>query len=236
MPTVLSYNLRSLRDDPSAVARVVRTIAPDVACLQEVPRFWTWRLQRRRLANACGMTIAAGRRACGLAVFTAPHVRRVTREFHLLTPDKDLHRRALAVAVLEINGTRLIAASTHLDLKDEPRQRHAQEILAHLARAKARHQAPVVLAGDINEEPGGPTWTALTSHFHDAYERAPTNAELTFTARTPTRRIDAIFTDPTIQVTACGVPTGESLLADYPQATDHRPVLADLVLPNPQKP
>ncbi len=58
--------------------------------------------QRRRLANACGMRIAAGRRACGLAVLTAPHVRREAREFHLLTPDPDLHRRALAIAVLEI--------------------------------------------------------------------------------------------------------------------------------------
>jgi endonuclease/exonuclease/phosphatase family metal-dependent hydrolase len=230
VPSVLSYNIRSLRDDPVAVARVIRTIAPDVVCLQEVPRFWTWRVQRRRLVNACGMKIAAGRRACGLAVFTAPHVDRIAREFHLLTPDKDLHRRALAIAVVEINGKRLIAASTHLDLRDEPRQRHAQEILAHLTRAEDRYKAPVVLAGDINEEPGGPTWTALTTRFNDAYHQAPTHAELTFPARAPTRRIDAIFTDPTIRVEACGVPTAEPLQATYPQATDHRPVLAHLTL------
>ncbi|TDC94913.1 endonuclease/exonuclease/phosphatase family protein [Actinomadura sp. 7K507] len=229
---LLSYNVRSLRDDPAAVARVVRAIAPDVVCVQEVPRFGAWRVRRRRLARACGLRIAAGRRACGLAVLTAPHVRREGREFHLLTPDPGLHRRALAIAVLETGGTRFIAACTHLDLADGPRLRHAHEILTHLDRARARYQAPVVLAGDINEEPGGPSWTLLTEHFQDAYAVEPAGGEPTFSARNPTRRIDAVFTDPTIQITSCGVPVeNTALTADYPKATDHRPLAADVEVP-----
>ncbi|CNG79854.1 Uncharacterized protein conserved in bacteria [Mycobacterium tuberculosis] len=226
---VQSYNVRSLRDDPAAVARVVRAIAPDVLCLQEVPRFGLWRLERRRLADACGMRVAAGRRACGLAVLAAPRVRREAREFHLLTPDPGLHRRALALAVLEKDGTRLIAACTHLDLKDGPRRRHAGEILAHLDRARTRYGAPVVLAGDINEEPGGDSWARLTEHFRDAYEVAPTGGGPTFPARDPARRIDAVFADPAIRITACGVPADEAVARDYPAATDHRPVAADLL-------
>jgi endonuclease/exonuclease/phosphatase family metal-dependent hydrolase len=228
---VQSYNVRSLRDDPAAVARVVRALAPDGLCLQEVPRFGAWRLRRRRLADACGMRIAAGRRACGLAVLTAPGVRRVSREFHLLTPDPDLHRRALAMAVLEKDGTRLIAACTHLDLKKDPRRRHVEEILAHLDRARTRYDAPVVLAGDINEEPGGASWTRLTEHFRDAYETAPAGGELTFSSRNPTRRIDAVFTDPAIRIKAAGVPADEAIARDYPAATDHRPLTADLDVP-----
>lgn len=229
---LLSYNIRSLRDDPVALTRVVSGLAPDVVCLQEVPRFWGWRLKRRRLARTCGLSIAAGRRACGLAVLAAPGVRRVAREFHLLTPDPDLHRRALAVAVLEIRGARVIAASTHLDLRDEPRLRHVREVLAHLDRARARHRAPVILAGDVNEEPGGPSWTLLADRFQDAYATSPSGDELTFSSRNPNRRIDAVFTDPNITITACGVPTSnESLTADYPTATDHRPLLAELTLP-----
>ncbi|MFG2086261.1 MULTISPECIES: endonuclease/exonuclease/phosphatase family protein [unclassified Spirillospora] len=227
---LLSYNIRSLRDDPAAVARVVRGIAPDVTCLQEVPRFLGWRLRRRRLARACGLRIAAGRRACGLAVLTAPHVHRVAREFHLLTPEPGLHRRALAIAVLETGGTRLIAASTHLDVLGEPRLRHVHEILAHLDRARARYQAPVVLAGDFNEDPGGPSWTLLTEHLRDAYRAAPAGGELTFPARDPRRRIDAVFADPSVRITACGVPTPDTA-ADHAEATDHRPVTADLELP-----
>ncbi|MEU8796652.1 endonuclease/exonuclease/phosphatase family protein [Spirillospora sp. NPDC048819] len=229
---LLSYNIRSLRDDPAAVARVVRAIGPDVTCLQEVPRFWAWRLRRRRLARACGLRIAAGRRACGLAVLAAPHVHRAAREFHLLTPDPGLHRRALAIAVLETGGTRLIAASTHLDLSDGPRLRHVHEILTHLDRARDRYRAPVVLAGDFNEEPGGPSWTLLTDHFQDGYTAAPRGDELTFSARNPRRRIDAVFADPGVGITACGVPTADTAPTDdYVKATDHRPLTADLELP-----
>ncbi|TYB44544.1 endonuclease/exonuclease/phosphatase family protein [Actinomadura chibensis] len=229
---LLSYNIRSLRDDPAALTRVVRGLAPDVLCLQEVPRFGTWWLKRRGLARASGMGVAAGRRACGLAVLAAPRVRRVAREFHLLTPDPDLHRRALAIAVLDVDGARVIAASTHLDLRDGPRLRHVREILAHLDRARARHRAPVVLAGDVNEEPGGPSWTLLTDRFQDAYATAPSGEELTFSSRNPTRRIDAVFTDPDIRITGCGVPTADPTLTTlYPEATDHRPLLAELELP-----
>ncbi|TYK47965.1 endonuclease/exonuclease/phosphatase family protein [Actinomadura decatromicini] len=228
---LLSYNIRSLRDDPVALARVVRGLAPDVMCLQEVPRFGAWWLKRRRLARDSDMGVAAGRRACGLAVLAAPRVRRVAREFHLLTPDPDLHRRALAIAVLEVDGARLIAASTHLDLRDGPRLRHVREILAHLDRARARHRAPVILAGDVNEEPGGPSWTLLTDRFQDAYATAPSGEEPTFSSRDPTRRIDAVFTDPEVRINGCGVPTtDEALTALYPEATDHRPLLADLEL------
>ncbi|QXJ25289.1 endonuclease/exonuclease/phosphatase family protein [Actinomadura graeca] len=230
---VLTYNVRSLRDDPAAVARVVRALDPDVLCLQEVPRFWDWRVKRRRLARDCGMDIAAGRRACGLAILTAPRVRRVGREFHLLSPVPGLHRRALAIAVLETAGTRLVAACTHLDLMTAPRRRHATEVLAHLDRARRRHDAPVVLTGDINEEPGGPTWTLFTDRFQDAYAVAPEGEELTFSSRNPRRRIDAVFADTTIEVVTCGVPAHPA--EDYPQATDHRPVQATLNLPDPPK-
>ncbi|MEV4256171.1 endonuclease/exonuclease/phosphatase family protein [Spirillospora sp. NPDC049652] len=228
---VVSYNIRSLRDDPDAVARVVRALRPDVLCLQEVPRFASWWWQRRRLARACGMRIAAGRRACGLAVFTAPRVERVAREFHLLSRVPDLHRRGLAVAVLRVDGTPLIAASTHLDLADEPRLRHVGEILALLERAKARHRAPVVLTGDINEEPDGPAWSRLADRFQDAHAVASEGDALTFSAARPDRRIDGVFADRGVEVLGCGVPTAPAaLVADYPAATDHRPVLARLTL------
>ncbi|WP_233617741.1 endonuclease/exonuclease/phosphatase family protein [Actinomadura sp. WAC 06369] len=229
---VMSYNVRSLRDDPAAVARVVRALRPDVLCLQEVPRFWGWRGKRRRLARDCGTAVAAGRRACGLAVLAAPHVRRAAREFHLLTPDPDLHRRGLAVAVLEVGGSRLVAASTHLDLAAEPRRRHVREILDLLDRARERYKAPVVLAGDVNEEPGGPAWSLLAGRLRDGRAVAPAGEAATFSARSPRRRIDGVFADPDLEVVGCGVPAGEGApAADYAAATDHRPVVADLRLP-----
>ncbi|GGV05087.1 hypothetical protein GCM10010182_24600 [Actinomadura cremea] len=228
---VMSYNVRSLRDDPAAVARVVRAVRPDVLCLQEVPRFWGWRGKRRALARESGTVVAAGRRACGLAVLAAPHVRRTAREFHLLVPEPDLHRRALAVAVLEAGGARFIAASTHLDLAAEPRRRHVLEVLEHLDRARERYGAPVVLAGDVNEEPGGPAWSLLADRLRDGHAVAPAGEAATFPARAPRRRIDGVFADPEVEIVGCGVP-GDAIAptADYAAATDHRPVMADLRL------
>ncbi len=81
----------------------------------------------------------------------------------------------------------------------------------------------MILAYDFNEEPGGDTWTRLTRTLKDAYETAPTGEERTFSSRTPSRRIDAVFTDPQFHPTACGVPTDETLKRLYPVATDHRP-------------
>jgi endonuclease/exonuclease/phosphatase family metal-dependent hydrolase len=233
---VLSYNIRSLRDDPAAVARVIRALEPDVACLQEVPRFLGWRVKRRRLACACGLTVAAGRRAAGLAVLAGPRVRRLHREYHLLTRIPGLHRRGLAIAVLEITvgagePKRLIAASTHLDLIDKARRAHTGEVLTLLERARRRYDAPVVLTGDINEQPGGTSWSLLTARFPDAYAVAPVGEEATFSARTPRKRIDGVFADPRIEVAGCGVPGDAALTADCVLATDHRPVLAELRLP-----
>jgi endonuclease/exonuclease/phosphatase family metal-dependent hydrolase len=232
---VLSYNVRSLRDDPAAVARVVRALEPDVVCLQEVPRFLRWRSKRRRLARACGLSVASGRRAAGLAVLAGPRARVVHREYHLLERVPRLHRRGLAVAVLEFPGARLIAASTHLDLRDEPRRAHTGEIVGILERVRAARPAPVVLTGDVNEEPGGASWTLLAGRFQDAHAVAPEGGAATFPARNPGRRIDGVFADPEIEVIGCGVPAEATVAADYPAATDHLPVLATLRLPGGER-
>nr|WP_083733483.1 endonuclease/exonuclease/phosphatase family protein [Actinomadura sp. CNU-125] len=155
----------------------------------------------------------------------------MAREFHLLGPEPDLHRRGLAVAVLEIGGARFVAASTHLDLAAEPRRRHVREILDLLDRARERYGAPVVLAGDVNEEPGGPAWSLLAGRLRDGHAVAPAGEAATFSARNPRRRIDGVFADPDVDVVGCGVPGDEiAPTADYAAATDHRPVMAELRL------
>ncbi|REE99538.1 endonuclease/exonuclease/phosphatase family protein [Thermomonospora umbrina] len=227
---VLSYNIRSMRDDTAALARVIRGCEADVVCLQEVPRFLLWRAKRWRLARMTGLRVASSRREAGLAVLAGPRGRVVHAAYHLLTPVPRLHRRGLALAVLEFDGTRLIAASTHLDLRSDARRRHTAEVIELLERARRRFGAPVVLTGDVNEEPGGPSWTLLADAYADAYATAPRGAGHTYSSRDPRRRIDGVFADRRIEVIGCGVPEAPALAADYPRATDHRPVLADLRL------
>ncbi|WP_119729681.1 endonuclease/exonuclease/phosphatase family protein [Thermomonospora amylolytica] len=228
---VLGYNIRSMRDDRAALTRVIRACAADLVCLQEVPRFWRWRARRDALAASCGLTVAAGRRPAGLAVLAGPRCRVLHAEYHLLSRVPGVHRRGLALAVLDVDGARVIAASTHLDLHPGPRRAHTAEILAVLDRVSREHSAPVILAGDINEQPGGPSWSLLADAFTDAYAAAPRGPEHTYSSRAPRLRIDGVFADRRITVLGCGVPGDPALAADLPLATDHLPLVADLRLP-----
>lgn len=225
---LLAYNIRSMRDDRAALARVIGGLRPDIVCAQEAPRLLRWRRGRRRLAQATGLAPVLLKRPAGLELYAGPRAAVLHREYHLLSPVPGMHRRGLAVGVFEVGGARLVVACVHLDLADGPRRRHAAEIVALLER---RFTAPVVVAGDVNEEPGGATWAYLCGRLQDAWAVAPSGEELTYSAAEPVRRIDGVFADPRIEVVGCGVPDAPELLADYPAASDHRPVLAELRIP-----
>lgn len=218
---VLSYNVRSLRDDPRAVARVIAACAPDVVCVQEAPRFLFWRRKCRRLARRSGLVIVTGGRpAAAMLLLARPGVPVVAVSNVKLTKAAGLHQRGLAIAVIEALGHRLTVASMHLDLDAAERRRHAAEVLGILEG----YPDPLVLAGDVNEQADAPAWQALTDRLQDAYAVAPVGRGETIPARAPDRRIDGIFVDPRLRVVSCGVP-------DHPElarASDHRPVLAVL--------
>lgn len=57
---VLSYNIRSLRDDEEALARVIRACEPDLVLVQEAPRFFRWRKHAARLAAKCDLVVLGG--------------------------------------------------------------------------------------------------------------------------------------------------------------------------------
>lgn len=216
-----------MRDDRTAIARVVNRLRPDVLCAQEAPRLLRWRRGRRWLARAAGLAPVLLERPTGLELYTAPRVSVLHREHHLLSRTLGRHRRGLALGVFEVGGARLAVACVHLDLAAGPRLRHAAEI-AGLLRPFGD---PVVVAGDINEEPGGPAWRFLGGHLQDAWAVAPSGQEFTYSAAEPRRRIDGVFADRRIEVIGCGVPDDPALLAAYPAASDHRPVLAELRIP-----
>lgn len=216
---VLSYNVRSLRDDRRAVARVIRACTPDVVCVQEAPRFLFWRRQCRALAAASGLVmVTGGRPAAAMAVLARPDLPVADVDDVRLTKVPRLHQRGLAIAVLEAFGGRVTVVSMHLDLDGQQRRRHAGEVLDRLSV----YPDPLVVAGDVNEEPGGPAWSVLTDRLQDAYAVAPAGDGETIPAARPDRRIDGIFVDRRLRVLSCGVPD----LPELARASDHRPVLA----------
>lgn len=224
---VLSYNVNSLRSDAAAATRVIRAAAADIACIQESPRSLRWRTKCADLARRSGMWVVAGGYPAGLLVLGGLRTKVLHTESFWLSFVPRYLQRGLTLAVLEIGGARVAVANMHLDLYPEGRMRHADEILTHLARVRREHDAPVVLVGDVNEEPGEPVWQRFAHRFQDAYAVAPRGGEWTFSARRPRTRIDAIFADADVRVLGCGVPD----VADIEVASDHCPLTADLELP-----
>ncbi|WP_246266501.1 endonuclease/exonuclease/phosphatase family protein [Nonomuraea typhae] len=221
-----TYNVRGLKDSVPALVRVITAMRADVLCVQEAPRLLYWRARRRSLAEAAGLRVAAGGRLGGVSVFVAPRVRVLHAEHHVLKIFLGLEIRGVAIAVVECDGTRLAVASLHLDLDAGARARHAAEAMTLLERAAARFGAVPVIAGDINEQSDAPAWRYLAGRLHDAYGHAPVGDGMTFTAREPRKRIDALFTGPGLAVLGCGgvAAAREDLVA----ATDHLPVVAEL--------
>ncbi|MCT9930138.1 endonuclease/exonuclease/phosphatase family protein [Planotetraspora sp. A-T 1434] len=235
MLRVATYNVRGLRDDRAALVRVIRAMRPDVLCLQEVPRFSGWRAKRRRLARDTGMTVAAGGRVGGVAVFAGPGVRVLHGRGARLRWFPGLEWRAVALAVVEKDGVRYAVCSAHLDLLPGARLRHATQIVPMLQRTARMFGARAVLAGDVNEQPGEPTWRYLADRFTDCFgcHAASSGAALadrreggTFTATDPARRIDAIFAEAGLAVLTCG--GAQAAAEDLRRASDHLPVVADI--------
>jgi endonuclease/exonuclease/phosphatase family metal-dependent hydrolase len=224
---VLSYNVRSLRDDPEAVARVIRSAHAHVVCIQEAPRLLRWRAKCAALSRRSGMVIVTGGRpAAGNLILSSLGVEVLAVRDVLLGREPRLHQRGVALAALRWHGHPVTVAGTHLDLEAAPRQRHADELERALA-AFDPSDSPAIVAGDLNDEPGSPPWQTLSAGRVDAYATAGDGTGYTFTAANPQRRIDGIFVSDRLRVVSASVIDGP----DVERASDHRPVLVEVDWP-----
>ncbi|WAZ21180.1 endonuclease/exonuclease/phosphatase family protein [Streptomyces cinnabarinus] len=228
---VLSYNIRSMRDDTAALAKVIRAAAPDLVLVQEAPRFFRWRKKLARLARASDLVIlTGGATAAGPAILCDLRTKVERAEDVLLPLTPGQHRRGFATAVVRLGDARLGVLSCHLSLHKDERHEQAGMLLDRLAGMGVDH---AVAGGDLNERPGGRTFTRLSGTLRDCWATAPDGGEHTWTRTEPHSRIDAIFATKGIEVIGCGVPLGLPGVTDTDLrvATDHLPVLATLRIP-----
>ena len=214
---VMTYNVKGLHvSRPDAVA-VVRAAAPDVLGIQEPPRGLLGRWRMRRFARDVGMrAVVNGRGARTTALLVAPG-RAVSGSSALRLPNLSGRTRR-GVAVATVDGIRFVVV--HLSLVRDERAAHLSDLLRdHVPASRT------VVLGDLNELPGGATWTSLTGVLVDA---DPTG-DPTFPAVDPQHRIDAILTTHDLTADAPRV------LADpaTQRGSDHRPLVVDLHLPPP---
>ena len=215
---VTSYNLRDLKDDVAAAAGIVRAIAPDVLCLQEVPRHPFSGHRVAEFARRCGlMWSGAHRGSGGTTILTSLRVHVGMARHHRLRVPPLQRGRGYALASVSLPGHSAVdVVSVHLSLDADERVRHTGAILGTLAL-----DGPLVVAGDLNEGEDGRAWARLAGRLRPVTEPSPT-----FTARHPRHRLDVIFAGGPVEVLPHR-PVGldnSGLVA----ASDHLPVWADL--------
>jgi endonuclease/exonuclease/phosphatase family metal-dependent hydrolase len=220
---VVTYNIYMGGRKGPALTKAVRTLAPDVLLVNESPKTWfLWKRRCHRLAQAWHMQFVAGGRPAGSNMITVGD--RATVESsgsEILRQPRFQPRRGIAWAQLRLGGRAFGVVSCHLSLD---RGRRAREVERVIEVAGKLH-GPVVIAGDLNESPAGPSWDRLeAAGFVDHGDRS----WLTFPADRPDKRIDALLVRGVAKVAHHGDP---GLSADaMSSASDHRPVLAALEL------
>jgi endonuclease/exonuclease/phosphatase family metal-dependent hydrolase len=220
---VASYNLRDLKDDADAAARVVRAVNPDVLCLQEVPRHLLSAHRIASFAARCGLYWSGGHRGSGGTTMMASLRMDVTDAQHRPLKVARLQRpRGYAISHVRLPGYPAVTfVSMHLSLDAGEREAHAATVLKSL-----HGEEPLVVVGDLNEGPDGQAWTAVAARLPVASADTPT-----FPAAMPRHRLDVIFASSALPVVPSGTSDTVDLdPADLVAATDHLPVWVDLDL------
>jgi endonuclease/exonuclease/phosphatase family metal-dependent hydrolase len=217
------------------IATVVEDTHPDVIGLQEVDRHFGERSdfvdQARWLADRLDLHVVFGanidlepltpgapRRQYGTAILSRYRIREWRNT--LLPRPAGGEQRGLLEAVINVRGVRVRAYNTHLQHNSQE-ERLAQVAAIRSIVAEARES--VVLVGDLNATPDSPEIGAITEDLADAWAQAGEGDGFTYDAETPHARIDYVLTSSDVVARTAAVVTSD--------ASDHLPVVADLVLP-----
>jgi endonuclease/exonuclease/phosphatase family metal-dependent hydrolase len=220
---VMTYNIWMGGRGGSLLGDAVRAANVDVVLVNESPKSLVGsRRGCRRLTHSWGMRYVAGGRDAGsnmIAVAYGVHVRSTFVTTLRQAPFQP--RRGIAAAQLRVRGRLVGVVSCHLSLAAERRAVEVERVL----EAAARLRGPVVVGGDLNEGPGGPSWRRLRSA---GFLDHGSKDWPTFPADEPRERIDALLVRGPAVVTRHGDPGVDPWI--QARASDHRPVLAVLDL------
>lgn len=220
---VLTYNVHGA-SARVALGSVVRAVDPDVMVLNESPQApLLWRLQCPALARQWDLQHVAGGRNAGRNMLCAkPHVGVAETRVHRMKQPVLSPIRGLVSAQLQVDSHRFGVVGCHLATDEHVREAQVEAVL----EAADRLQGPVVVAGDLNEPPKGPSWEALREvGFVDHGD----DEDYTFPAEHPTKRIDALLVRGDVRVGRHRIPGIQPELLRL--ASDHLPVVATLTWP-----
>jgi endonuclease/exonuclease/phosphatase family metal-dependent hydrolase len=238
---VMTYNIRSGNGNLDSIAAVIRAQSPDIVALQEVDVHWADRSafadQVSALAVKLGMearfapiyslpgaTSDASRREFGVALLSRfPIVRFRNDSIARLSTQVQNATPALAPglldALLDVHGQPVRVLNTHLDYRKDPavRTQQVHEMLGFIGDM----EVPTLVFGDLNAAPNASELQSREQRLHDAWS-GRADPGFTYPAEAPKERIDYVLVSPQFSVQSVRVPDT--------QASDHRPVVAELML------
>jgi len=224
--TVMTYNIRHGVGmdrvlDLQRVAKVVDAAKPDILILNEVDH-GTVRafgiLQADSLGKLLEMDATFGRSIdfdsgqYGNALLSKFPV--LSFQIFDLSTDSLLEGRSVFLASILLEHDTLFVMGTHLGLKPDEREEQVKRIIQLLPPS-----ADLILTGDFNFEPNSDTHQMITKSLSDGILQINRQAENTFPADQPVRRIDYIFIGSNIRPR--GIPA--LTLNEITTASDHRP-------------
>jgi endonuclease/exonuclease/phosphatase family metal-dependent hydrolase len=230
--TVASYNIRHGRGGDDIInlprtAAVLRLLGPDIVGLQEVDHRVTrsggvpqadslGRLLDMEAAFGAFMPYQGGE--YGMAILSRYPI---VGQASIRLPEGNEPRIALRADVLLPNGDTIAVVNVHFDWVADDAYRVAQA--SFLTTVLDTLSRPYILLGDFNDVPGSRTLDLFTARATEA--RKPRGDRFTFSATELEKEIDFIFAAPDSRWEV-----GAAQVVDERVASDHRPVVARLVL------
>ena len=238
---VMTYNIRSGNGNLAGTADAIRASAPDLVALQEVDVHWAERSNFVDQATVLGEQLRMQVRFARIYQFAGTLPQDPPREFGVALLSKfpilDWSNHIIArlstqetnpvpaplpgflEARIDVGSISVRVFNTHLDYRSDPRIRQQQvaEMLAYIGDTSV----PTLLFGDLNAPPDAPEIQLLLERLHDAWP-ASAGPGLTDPADEPRKRIDYVLVSKHFRVRSASVPVT--------LASDHRPVIVDLVL------
>jgi endonuclease/exonuclease/phosphatase family metal-dependent hydrolase len=239
---VMSYNIRSGNGNLDGTADAIRASAPDIVALQEVDVHWAersgfvdqasalgerLRMQVRfaRIYRLLGASASEPPREFGVALLSKYPIARWSNDTLTRLSTQEANPRpapmpGLLEATIDVRGTPVRVFNTHLDYRSDPHVRQ-QQVTEMLARIGEMSQ-PTLVFGDMNAKPDAAELRPLLHRLRDAWSSAGVGNGFTYPAEAPSERIDYVLVSAHFHVRSAMVPVTD--------ASDHRPVVVDLVL------
>ncbi|HWC84400.1 MAG TPA: endonuclease/exonuclease/phosphatase family protein [Pseudonocardiaceae bacterium] len=246
---VMSYNIQhgAGLDEVFDLDRTAAAIAaehPDLVGLEEVDEHWGDRSDDLAETSALAAKLrmhaffapiydlaptadGAPDREYGLAILSRFPIldtqnHQITRLSTVATNPAPAAAPGFPEIAIRFGGRIVHVYATHLDYRSDPSVRAAQ--VSDMLGFLGHDPAPKILVGDFNADPDAPEIAPLLAGQTDVWTLLNQPHPPSWPSGTPTDRIDYITVSP-------GFGVRDAAVIDT-QSSDHRPVIADLVLPH----